>query len=375
MNARPLVALALALAASAFAPPSGASKPRPPSQGSSTGVSPRIKHPIREFDFGDPVPFGSAEAPDDAVTTFATPALPAVSLPPPLETGQAVANLAWSYDVEGLRVVTGEGLPPDQSPRAKRALKQARASQANARGRKGAPAPAPEDEHVTLSSASAPALIAFAWQAPDSHFMHSLSMHCRPSLGAPVRWPLRWETLRADESGAAVWQINDGWYDEKSCKLALARRTELRPAVLATQGKTPAVLAAREDDAIVFFVAPAASLQATDLNGPLRTSSGRVFRINAPVGPGQAARLVATFFGGVPAAWLPSPGLHLPITGPGPAGPKLLEVRVDVSQTVPERSPTLAVQQVTTRPPKAPAAAVPLDGVDARQAARSSAVP
>jgi hypothetical protein len=194
-----------------------------------------------------------------------------------------------------------------------------------------------------------PTLVAFAWQAPESNFTRALSMPCRPWLEAPVRWPLRWESVHGDESGAPLWQVNDGWYDEKSCQISLERRTALRPAVLVRQGQAPVVLAAREDDAVIFLVAPTRSLLAHDLGGGARTTQGPFARVRVPVGPGLASTVVASFPPASLSSWWKRPNAP-PSFAQLHTEPSVIEVRVDVSQAVAEREPTLAIQRVTDRP-------------------------
>jgi hypothetical protein len=352
VKAARLAPLALALAAAALAPSPAAAKP--PASGD---VNRPVRPPPREDVFD---PFGP-EPLEGFAEVGAPPRLPAVSPPPPLETGRAPANLSWSYETEGLQVVGAEGLPPDQSPQFKR-LRQAPSARPKARKKKAPPPAARRLEAdtawVRIEGASTPTLVAFAWQAPEANFARSLSVPCRPWLEAPVRWPLRWESVRGDEAGAPLWQVNDGWYDEKTCQVSLERRTALRPAVLARQGQTPAVLAARDDEAVYFLVAPTRTLQTHDLGGAARSAQGPFARVRVPIGPGLASTLVAAFPPASLAGWWKRPNAPAAARG---AEPNLLEVRVDVSQAVAEREPTLAIQRVTDRrelnlpvPPPAP---------------------
>jgi hypothetical protein len=204
---------------------------------------------------------------------------------------------------------------------------------------------------VRVEGSGAPALVAFAWQVSRSTYAPGLALPCRPSLEGPVRWPLRWETLRGDEAGAPLWQVNDGWYDEQSCQVSVEHRTTLRPAVLARQGTRPTVLAAREGDAVTFLLAPTRSLLTHDLSGSLRTAQGPFTRVSVPVGPGQAATIVASFQPHSLASWWRPPGaIPSPLVNLNPPEANLLEVRVDLSQAVAEREPTLAVQRTTDDP-------------------------
>ncbi|HEU4409498.1 MAG TPA: hypothetical protein VFS43_29845 [Polyangiaceae bacterium] len=368
MKARRFAPTALALAAAALAPSFAAAKPPIRDIVRGTVREPfgrnTIREPLPETDAIDP--FDGGPRPDGvSEPPAAVPRLPLVSPPAPLEPGRAPEKLAWSYETEGLRVVGAEGLPPDQSPQF-RHLRAVAPARPKARKKK-APPPAPRRADTDTAwvrvegASSAPTLVAFAWQAPESKYARALSMPCRPWLEAPVRWPLRWESVREGEAGAPLWQVNDGWYDERSCQVSLERRTALRPAVLVRQGQTPMVLGARDDDAVVFLVAPTRTLQAHDLGGGARTTQGPFARVRVPVGPGLASTLVASFTGASAPSWWkrPNAGAAAPVQ-PG-AEPILLEVRVDLSQAVAEREPTLAIQRVTDRPelslpvpPKAP---------------------
>ncbi len=324
--ARRLAPAALALAAAALGPATARAEPVGP--------------PLRTAP--------PAARPAEAAAGAKPAALPEVSTPAPLEFGRAPARVPWSYEVEGLRVVSAEGLPPDQSPQLRRLL-AATTAQPKARAKK-APAPRRAESDtalVRIEGASTPALVAYAWQAPEARYARSLSLPCRPSLEAPVRWPLRWETLQADEADAPLWQVNDGWYDEKSCQLSVEHRTALRPAVLVRQGAQPALLAAREGDVVTFLLAPTRTIVAHELSGALQPTLGPFTRVRVPAGPGHAATLVATFAPATLNSWWKRPGQNaLPLSA-RPGQPSLLEVRVDVSQTVGERVPTLAVQRLT----------------------------
>jgi hypothetical protein len=294
---------------------------------------------------------GAAALFESAAVAAETPALPEVVTPAPLELGRAPDGLVWSYESEGLRVVGGDGLPIEQSALA-RPTRKASPARPNARGRK---APSPRADTgttwVRVEGSTAPALVAFAWQAPRSTYANGLAVACRPWLEGPVRWPLRWETLRGDEAGAPLWQVNDGWYDEQSCQVSVEHRTTLRPAVLAQQGSRPTVLAAREGDTVTFLLAPTRSLLTHDLAGSLRTTQGPFTRVSVPVGPGQAATIVASFLPHSLASWWRRPGaIASPLVNLNPPEPNLLEVRVDLSQAVAEEEPTLAIKRTTDDP-------------------------
>jgi hypothetical protein len=250
-------------------------------------------------------------------TPRAAPALPEVRLPRPLTLGGAAANLTWSRHVDGLDASE----PTPQTPPPPPPVAAARP-----RGKKRAHAAAaampPQPKTVTLGGS-----LAFGWD-DDAVRYATLEMPCRPELAAPVRWPLRWEAVDGTDAAAPTWTVYDGWYDERSCQVAIERRTALRPAVLYRLEGEALALGARQGDRAFVLVPDGETLRVQALSASLDDGDATVpTRAVVGVGPGRAATIAARLRS-------------------ADAG----ELRIEISQTVGERQPAVVVQRFDAAP-------------------------
>jgi hypothetical protein len=157
-----------------------------------------------------------------------------------------------------------------------------------------------------------------------------VGLYCGP-LGEV---PIRWQRFRfAPDGGGAEVEIDDGWFDQRTCSSRLERTTTVPAAVIVRREDRPVLLGLREHGSLILMAAPgtAAAANSFDDNGVAVESTALV---GVPWGAGRSS--AATF--------------HL--ARETARGAKQEDephtISVEVSQTVTETAPTVLVELAST---------------------------
>lgn len=159
---------------------------------------------------------------------------------------------------------------------------------------------------------------------------------------------LRWERFILDANDNPSLEVNDGWFDPRTCKPHLEKRTSIQlKTVLQRDGK-PLAFASRSEDEMTLYFPPETSIAAD--NGaaiagsvPLVTR-GALWRVTIPVRKGLATGALAEIRSNQIPTWLAQ------ARGKVPEAPKAYEpyraqqVGVDVIQTVSDAAPTILLR-------------------------------
>jgi hypothetical protein len=155
---------------------------------------------------------------------------------------------------------------------------------------------------------------------------------------------VRWERLTVADSGVATLEINDGWFDPRSCKVKVEKRTVLHPKTVVTREGVPLLWAVRGEDEITLLFPPDATV-VTDSAAPHAPSThGALTRVTLSVKRGVSAMALAEINPSVLTTFLQ--GL---LGKPGAAGsvPSIstsTALGVDVMQTVSDPEPTILIR-------------------------------
>lgn len=168
----------------------------------------------------------------------------------------------------------------------------------------------------------------------------SVSIDCDPQR---PRTPIRWETLAIRADGGADWTVSDGYVDPARCEVKQVSRRQLDVPALAGLG-VPAH-AARVPGGVVVFTPRTEQATGDTTAGAIGVVRGPVSRVFVPTRQGESATVLLEVELGRLDAWL---------RGAGAAElrerPLRLTLRIDVSQTVSEPTPTLLVRSSMTMP-------------------------
>ncbi|MCC6646602.1 MAG: hypothetical protein IT374_13650 [Polyangiaceae bacterium] len=166
---------------------------------------------------------------------------------------------------------------------------------------------------------------------------------------ASPRAPIRWETLAEQPDGTAVWTVGDGYADGARCEAKQLSRVELRLARVAGLGVP--VYAARTADGVMVFTPRAVQATGDTSVGRIGALRAPVTRVFLPTRRGESASVLLNLDVGRLEDWVRRVG------GPALAErPLRATVRLDVSQTVSEATPTLFVSSALTLPEPPPKA-------------------
>jgi hypothetical protein len=160
---------------------------------------------------------------------------------------------------------------------------------------------------------------------------------------------IRWERLSIDEKNEAVYEVNDGWFDPRGCRVLLEKKTVMHPKIAFSAGDRPLVFATRSDDELFLYFPTGTSLAVDQgmgkLDGvPAPTAQGTLARISLPIKKGLAASALADIPVSAYASWIASArGLGAPAAN-SPYDGRVLSVGVDAIQTVSDPAPTILLR-------------------------------
>jgi hypothetical protein len=163
--------------------------------------------------------------------------------------------------------------------------------------------------------------------------------------------PLRWEKLTLGPDGTARLQIDDVWFDSKSCSLwpGSSSVTTLKP--VAWQDGKPWLYAVRSDSSVTFVMPRSNEASAETMVGSPVAIRGEFTRVTLPLGRWGAGSISAS----LPALAISTPppaNVHARKPAPVDEGEKSpVELAVEVVQTMAERYPTLLVRTRDAVPP------------------------
>jgi hypothetical protein len=156
--------------------------------------------------------------------------------------------------------------------------------------------------------------------------------------------PLRWERLTLGPDGTARLQIEDVWFDSKSCSLwpGSSSVTTLKP--IAWEDGKPWLYAVRSDSGVTFVMPRSTETSVETMVGSPVSIRGEFTRVTLPLGRWGAG----TFSAALPTLALSTPPAEKPNarkpppTDDGEKSP--VELAVELVQTMAERYPTLLVR-------------------------------
>lgn len=160
--------------------------------------------------------------------------------------------------------------------------------------------------------------------------------------------PIRWERLSLDEHRAATLEIDDGWFDKKTCQFAPTAHAAVHPKVLASRANVPVLLGMRSDDALTFFLPPDARALAEASFGHVTVVRSLGWRFTLPFGRGGSAALVTPIAPGSLQTWLAGMMPSAAFVG-GSKVPSEFVLGVDVVESVSEARPTVLVRMENLR--------------------------
>jgi hypothetical protein len=151
---------------------------------------------------------------------------------------------------------------------------------------------------------------------------------------------LRWEKLSIASDGSARLQIDDVWFDSKSCSLWPGANSSVALQPIAWSDGKPWLYAVRGDSSVTFVMPRSNDMAAETMVGTPLTIRGGFTRVTMPVGRWGSASMLAALS-----------TLRLDPNADDEGSP--IELSVELVQTMSERFPTLLVQ---TRAPVQPVA-------------------
>jgi hypothetical protein len=175
----------------------------------------------------------------------------------------------------------------------------------------------------------------------ENSFDHA-SVLCAATGSTSVVQPLRWETFSIGPTGGALWAIHDGWFDPNDCRLAEARVLVIQPRVLALLGGQPVVFAVRTTEGLVLLYPAVDSVLGDAMAGAVHLGQGPITRLILPLAKGSSATVISTHTLSRMATWLAA--AEGKTAGDVGLGNGSLTLRIEVTQTVSEESPTLLLQ-------------------------------
>jgi hypothetical protein len=248
--------------------------------------------------------------------------LPLVTIPPPLALTERPAQLPTA-DAAGLSLI---------NPNATVAGPNASVQRAGTNRRIEASTGLPTS--ITLASNSSP--------------QERIAVACS-SNNSGVASPLRWETFSLRPDGVALWAVHDGWFDPVGCRLVEQRQVVAQPRALALLADQPVAFAIRTPEGLVILYPFMDNLLGDAMTGPVKTSRGTISRVTLPLARGASATVVSTHNLARTASWLAA--AEGKASGGVSLGQGTLTLRIEVTQTVSEDSPTLLLnlRSVATR--------------------------
>jgi hypothetical protein len=150
---------------------------------------------------------------------------------------------------------------------------------------------------------------------------------------------LRWETFSIRPDGGALWAIHDGWFDPVACRIAEQRQLVVQPRALALLSDQPVAFAVRTAEGLVILYPTLEGVLADAMTGPVKPVHGPISRVLLPLARGASATVVSGHNLQRTAAWLSN--AEGKGVGSVSLGNGVLNLRVEVTQTVSEDSPTL----------------------------------
>jgi hypothetical protein len=143
---------------------------------------------------------------------------------------------------------------------------------------------------------------------------------------------LRWEKLSIANDGSARLQIDDVWFDSKSCSLWPGASSSVALQPIAYSDGKPWLYATRGESSVTFVMPRSNDMAAQTMVGTPLTIRGGFTRITMPVGRWGSASMLAAL-----------PTLRLDPSSDDGDGPPT-ELSVELVQTMSERFPTLLVR-------------------------------
>ena len=261
------------------------------------------------------------------------PALPSVVAPP--------SSAVWQTQAEGLHLVTMAGKPLARTA----APSKTKPTVVRFAGR--------GEEKVTVFLAS-------SWTPGAVMNPHLVALvQCNQSTGTLL--PIRWERLGVGADNIVNLDIDDGWFDGKSCRFVTTAHATLHPKLVAALGDMPIVFGMRDDDSVTLLMPTDGRLLSDAMGGDVVQMSGAGTRVTLPLGRGGSAALVTPIAPSALSEWVTRIA-HLTPAAPAPVPSGDLMVRVDIAETVTEPKPTMLVRVQSPPPANGP--------IPARRAAR-----
>jgi hypothetical protein len=182
--------------------------------------------------------------------------------------------------------------------------------------------------------------------ASSSSSQERISVNCVSAGATPATSsaavPVRWETFSVRPDGGALWAIHDGWFDPAGCRVAEQRSVVVQPRALALLADQPVAFAVRTAEGLVVLYPALDSVLGDAMTGAVKLSRGPISRLLLPLAKGSSATVVSTHTLPRMATWLSS--AEGKSAGSVALGNGTLTLRIEVTQTVSEDSPTLLLQ-------------------------------
>ncbi|MCS6902598.1 MAG: hypothetical protein RMJ98_22590 [Myxococcales bacterium] len=154
---------------------------------------------------------------------------------------------------------------------------------------------------------------------------------------------IRWERLQISPDGAAVLEVNDGWFDGRDCKAYVGQKSTFSLKPILFHEETPLLFASRTEEGLLLHFPPSARVVSDAGGGTSSAKSLNSLRsVWVPIRKGQASSVLAELNPYHVVPWIAQ--LQGKIPQPIPANHRQIQIGVEVLQAVRDQEPTILLR-------------------------------